>query len=965
MEGNRVHPESSTKNGPRSGRSADASEKLVYSFGLHRTEGSGEMRDLLGGKGAGLAEMTRAGIPVPPGFTITTQVCNMFYALGGQLPDAYRDQHREALERLEQDQGRQLGDPVDPLLVSVRSGAKYSMPGMMDTILNLGLNDASVEGLARKTGNPRFAYDSYRRFLQMFGSVVLSIPKRLFEERMDALKSGRGVQLDLELSAEDMHKLAEQFKALIEQRTNEPFPQDPHAQLDRARDAVFRSWFNDRAVFYRRQHGIADDLGTAVNVQAMVFGNLGEDSATGVGFTRNPATGERQLYGEYLRNAQGEDIVAGIRTPRPIREMERDMPQVHAELRDITQRLERHYRDVQDFEFTVQEGRLFMLQTRTGKRTAQAAVKIAVEMVGEKLIAQEEALLRVDPGSLHQLLLPRFDPEAKFDPLTRGLGASPGAAVGRIVFDPDDAVTLVTPTRENPHPDSVILVRGETSPDDIHGMAAASGILTARGGMTSHAAVVARGMGKSCVTGCSEAEVDEEAGILRIGKTVLERGDFISIDGSSGDVIEGEVPTVAPEIADEFRVFMEWADARRQLRVRTNADAPEEATTARRFGAEGIGLCRTEHMFFQKDRLPVVQEMILLAPQVKRIQTQLAQRERELENAAGEARTALEEEIARLREALARPRARYDEVLAQILPFQRDDFYGIFRAMDGLPVTIRTLDPPLHEFLPKKNELEVEVALLRERGSDPDRLAEREALLARVTELSEQNPMLGHRGCRLGVAYPEITALQVRAIMEAAARLIGEGGQVFPEIMIPLVGTPQELAHQRRIAERVAKEVIEETGVDVPHAIGTMIEVPRAALLADRIAEQADFFSFGTNDLTQMTFGYSRDDSGRFLPDYVASGILPQDPFVVLDREGVGQLVRVAVERARAVKPQLKTGICGVHGGNPSSIEFCHQLGLDYVSCVPFEVPIARLAAAQATVQPGDSSAPAGHRGQI
>ena len=960
-----MHPEKPAQSSQTRPTDPVGSEKLVYAFGLNRTEGSGEMRDLLGGKGVGLAEMTRAGIPVPPGFTITTRVCNMFYTLGGELPEEYADQQREALRRLEHDQQRRLGDSANPLLVSVRSGAKFSMPGMMDTILNLGLNDASAAGLAERTGNARFAYDSYRRFLQMFGSVVLGIPKRVFEECMEALKSGRGVRLDLELSAADMQQLVIEFKTIIEQRTNQPFPQDPHAQLDRARDAVFRSWYNDRAVFYRRQHGIPDDLGTAVNVQAMVFGNLGEDSATGVGFTRNPATGEAQLYGEYLRNAQGEDIVAGIRTPRPIEEMERDMPRVFAELRDITQRLEQHHREVQDFEFTVQEGRLFMLQTRTGKRTAQAAVKIAVDMVAEELIAQEEALLRVDPSTLHQLLLPRFDPAADYVPLTRGLGASPGAAVGRVVFDPDDAVELTRSGEGQAAPEPVILVRGETSPDDIHGMAAAAGILTARGGMTSHAAVVARGMGKSCVTGCSEAKVDEEAGTLRIGKITLRRGEYISLDGSTGDVVAGKVPTVEPEIADDFLVFMEWADARRRLRVRTNADTPEESTTARRLGAEGIGLCRTEHMFFQKDRLPVVQEMILLAPIVKRIEGQLAQKERELENAVGDAHVALQREIEQLRAELTAPRARYDEVLAQILPFQREDFYGIFRAMEGLPVTIRTLDPPLHEFLPKKNELEVEVALLRERGDDPQKLAERTALLERVAELSEMNPMLGHRGCRLGIAYPEITALQARAIMEAAARLVREGREVFPEIMIPLVGTPQELEHQRRLVERVAREVIEREGVTVPYAIGTMIEVPRAALLADQIAERADFFSFGTNDLTQMTFGYSRDDSGRFLPDYVASGILPQDPFVVLDREGVGELVRMAVERARAVKPNLKTGICGVHGGNPSSIEFCHQLGLDYVSCVPFEVPVARLAAAQATIQPGDPSAPAGHRGQI
>jgi len=960
-----------TRSRPDSGRTAapaphrEAGEKLVYLFGPGATEGTGDMRDLLGGKGAGLADMSRAGVPVPPGFTITTRVCNLFYAQGGRAPEDLGAQQLAALRRLEQAQGRRLGDPQDPLLVSVRSGARFSMPGMMDTILNLGLNDASVEGLARRTGNPRFAYDSYRRFLQMFGDVVLAVPKALFEERMAELKARRGVTLDLELSAEDLRQLVEAYRELIRARTGRPFCQDPQQQLDMARDAVFRSWYNDRAVFYRRQHGIPDDLGTAVNVQAMVFGNMGEDCATGVGFTRNPATGERVFYGEYLRNAQGEDVVAGIRTPRPIQELETEMPAIYAELYRIAARLERHYRDVQDFEFTAQEGRLFMLQTRTGKRTAQAAVRIAVDMVAEGLITKDEALLRVDPTSLDQLLHPRFDPGAPYEALARGLAASPGAAVGQVVFDPAQAVALSRETDEQGRPRRVILVRSETSPDDIHGMAAAQGILTATGGMTSHAAVVARGMGKCCVAGCTAAEVREEEGCLRIHDTTIRAGEFVSLNGSTGEVILGEVPTIEPEVADEFKVFMEWADERRRLRVRTNADTPEQARLARRFGAEGIGLCRTEHMFFAEERLPRVQQMILFAPIVKGLEGELERRRRELDNAAGEARTRLEGEIARLEAELAAPRAAYTQALEQILPYQREDFVGIFREMHDLPVTIRTIDPPLHEFLPRREELRVELALLRERGGSPEETAAKEELLERVESLSEQNPMLGHRGCRLGIAYPEITEMQARAIMEAAARLAAEGVRVFPEIMIPLVGTAAELDHQRRIVERVAREVLEREGVVVEYLVGTMIEVPRAALTAAEVAQRADFFSFGTNDLTQMTFGYSRDDAGRFLPLYIEAGILARDPFVTLDREGVGQLVRLAVERAREVKPRLKTGICGEHGGDPQSIAFCDEVGLDYVSCSPFRVPIARLAAAQATIWADRPGSEAGHRGQI
>jgi pyruvate, orthophosphate dikinase len=953
---------------PRSGPAPlewDPSEKLVYFFGPGATEGTGEMRDVLGGKGAGLAEMSRAGIPVPPGFTITTRVCNIFYAMSGRVPEELAAQQLTALRKLEEVQGKRLGDPQDPLLVSVRSGAKFSMPGMMDTILNLGMNDASVEGLARRTGNARFAYDSYRRFLQMFGDVVLDVPRALFEELMEKRKASRGVRLDLDLAADDMRELVQDFKALIAARAGRPFPQEPLAQLDMARDAVFRSWYNDRAVFYRRQHGIPDELGTAVNVQAMVYGNMGENCATGVGFTRNPATGERVFYGEYLRNAQGEDVVAGIRTPRPIQELEQEMPAVYAELYKIAERLERHYRDVQDFEFTVQEDRLFMLQTRNGKRTAQAAVRIAVDMAAEGLINRDEALLRVDPVSLDQLLHPRFDPDAPCEVIARGLAASPGAAVGRVVFDPAAAVALAQELDERGEPVRVILVRSETSPDDIHGMAASVGILTATGGMTSHAAVVARGMGKCCVAGCTEAEVHEAEGLVRIHGTVIRAGEYLSLNGSTGEVILGQVPTIEPEVANEFKTFMEWADARRRLRVRTNADTPEQARMARRFGAEGIGLCRTEHMFFATDRLPKVQQMILYAPVVKSLEAQIARRRRELDNASGSAHERIAAEIARLERELAGPRALYTEALDQILPYQREDFYGIFREMRDLPVTIRTIDPPLHEFMPKREDLRVEVALMRERGAPAAELAEKTRVLELVESLSEMNPMLGHRGCRLGIAYPEITAMQARAIMEAAVKLAKEGIAVFPEIMIPLVGTEGELDHQRRIVDRVAREVLEREGAVVDYRVGTMIEVPRAAITADRIAQRADFFSFGTNDLTQMTFGYSRDDAGRFLPLYVEMGILENDPFVTLDRDGVGQLVRWTVERAHAVKPKLKTGICGEHGGDPKSIALCHEIGLDYVSCSPFRVPIARLAAAQATIWSERPAAEAAHRGQI
>jgi len=920
------------------------STKYVYFFGGGKAEGTGTMKDVLGGKGAGLAEMTNAGIPVPPGFTITTEACNLYYSNSGQVPAEVQQQQDAMRRRLEETQGRRLGDAADPLLVSVRSGAKFSMPGMMDTILNLGLNDQSVLGLARTTGNRRFAFDSYRRFLSMFGNVVLGIEKDAFEEEIRALKSTRGVQSDVELTESDLEELAATFRRLIRERTGSDFPQDPGVQLNMARDAVFRSWRNDRAVYYRKQHGIPENLGTAVNIQTMVFGNKGPSSGTGVGFTRNPATGQKEFYGEYLLNAQGEDVVAGIRTPKPIAQLETEMKPVYDELRRITSRLEHHYRDVQDFEFTIEDGKLYMLQTRVGKRTTQAAIRIAVDMVGEKLITREEALMRVEAQQLDQMLHPRIAPSAKAEVLARGLAASPGAASGEIVFDPNEAVELSASKK-------VILVRNETNPDDIHGMDAAQGILTATGGMTSHAAVVARGMGKCCVAGCSVVRIDEPAGLMRIGEKVLRKGDIITLNGSTGEVLLGSVPTLEPEESGEFKTFMGWADEIRRMKVRANADVPRDALAARRFGAQGIGLCRTEHMFFAEERLPWVQQMILFAATAKRLRARLEKAERDLEDAHGDRRERLLKDLEQARLELREPQAKLDEALEKILPFQREDFRGILRAMEGLPVTIRTLDPPLHEFLPKREDLMVEIAVLKERKDNPARLVELETLLHRVEELHEFNPMLGHRGCRLGIAYPEITAMQARAILEAAASLQKEGVRVFPEIMIPLVGDLREFRHQRAHVVRVAEQVREQTGVEVPYLVGTMIEIPRAALTADEIATEAQFFSFGTNDLTQMTYGYSRDDAGRFLREYLDEGILDHDPFVSIDQRGVGQLVVMAVAKGRATRHDLKVGICGEHGGDPVSVSFCFDAGLDYVSCSPFRVPIARLAAAQATIR--------------
>ncbi|MBI1795720.1 MAG: pyruvate, phosphate dikinase [Candidatus Eisenbacteria bacterium] len=930
------------------------SDQYVYSFGEGSAEGNAGMRDLLGGKGAGLAEMTNAGVPVPPGYTITTAVCRWYFAHDRGMAPGFDEQHLAALERLERRMAKHLGDPNDPLLVSVRSGAKFSMPGMMDTVLNLGLNDRSVLGLAARTANPRFAWDCYRRFIQMFGSVVLGLEKHDFEGHLEDFKRRRRAKSDQDLDAEALKALVADFKALARRRTGKDFPQDPLQQLTLAREAVFRSWMNDRAIYYRRQNGIPDDLGTAVNVQAMVFGNLGPTSATGVGFTRNPANGENAFYGEYLVNAQGEDVVAGVRTPHPIADLEREMPEAYRQLREITARLERHYRDVQDFEFTIQDGTLYLLQTRTGQRTGPAAVKIAVDMVGEGLITREEAVMRVTPSHIDQCLHPRFDPAAKVKVIATGLPASPGAAVGRAVFDADTAAAMGKKER-------VILVRKETTPDDIHGMDAAQGILTATGGATSHAAVVARGMGKTSIVGASGIRIDDRAHAFSIDGVRVAQGDWIALDGTAGRVLLGQVPTIEPDLGGEFGTLLDWADGLRRLKVRSNADIPRDAKQARAFGAEGIGLCRTEHMFFAADRLPHVVAMIMAAPEAKAVEKDLAAKTAALNAAEGREAAALRVEVTALKKRLAAPLKAYRGALARLLPSQRSDFRGLFVAMDGYPVTIRTLDPPLHEFLPKREELMAEVAVLRadwerakkrsRRAAKPAKLARAEHLLERVEALHEFNPMLGHRGCRLGITYPEITEMQARAIFEAACECAAKGVRAIPEIMIPLVGDVAELRDQAAVVRRVAEEVMTKRGTRIEYLIGTMIEVPRAAVTADRIAAEADFFSFGTNDLTQMTFGFSRDDAGKFLPEYVERGILPGDPFVSLDTVGVGALIEWSVARGRGARKGLKVGICGEHGGDPASIEFCHGAGLDYVSCSPYRVPVARLAAAQATVR--------------
>jgi pyruvate,orthophosphate dikinase len=891
-----------------------AAPKYVYFFGQGKAEGNAKMRDLLGGKGAGLAEMTNIGIPVPPGFTITTEVCKLYYENDRQYPEGLKEQVEENLRKVEEAMEAKFGDPENPLLVSVRSGAPISMPGMMDTVLNLGLNDETVQGLIKKSGNPRFAYDAYRRFIQMFGNVVLGVPHAKFEELMDQKKEERGVQLDTELEAEDWRELVVKFKQLIKDEMGQDFPEDPQEQLWMAINAVFDSWNNERAIIYRRIHEIPDDLGTAVNVQTMVFGNMGDDCGTGVAFTRNPSTGEKKVMGEFLINAQGEDVVAGIRTPLPIDELEEIMPEVYKQLMEVCEILEHHYKDMQDIEFTIQSGRLYLLQTRTGKRTGPAAIKIAVDMVKEGLIDRETAILRVDPTAIDQLLHPMIDPDAEVEVIAKGLPASPGAAVGRVVFEAKEAEEWAE------RGEKVLLVRPETSPEDIGGMHAAQGILTSRGGMTSHAAVVARGMGKPCVAGAGEILVDEGAGVFRVGDIVVKEGDYITINGSTGEVILGKAPLVEPQISGDFELLMEWADEFRRLGVRTNADTPKDAQVARDYGAEGIGLCRTEHMFFEGERINAMREMIMA------------------KDAEGRR-----------------------EALAKLLPYQREDFIGIFEVMDGLPVIIRTLDPPLHEFLPKREELLGQIAELKfeiansSTLSDMDeklaKLRELEEILEAVERLHEFNPMLGFRGCRLGVFYPEVTEMQARAIFEAAAEVSKRGIKVIPEVMIPLVGNVKELQMQKEIVDKVAEEVMRETGVKLDYMVGTMIEVPRAALTADEIAEVADFFSFGTNDLTQMGLGMSRDDAGKFLGFYVENGIYDRDPFQSLDQVGVGQLVDIGVKKGRSTKPDLEIGICGEHGGDPDSIEFCHKVGMDYVSCSPYRVPIARLAAAQAAIK--------------
>ena len=879
-------------------------KKYVYAFGSGTAEGDGTMKDTLGGKGAGLAEMSKAGVPVPPGFTIATQVCNLYFKNGNKMPAGIQKEMETQLTKLEKTTGQKLGDAKNPLLVSVRSGAKFSMPGMMDTILNLGLNDKTTKVLAKKSNNPRFAYDCYRRFIQMFGAVVLEIEKDEFEDLLTALKKKRRAKLDTDLTVDDLKLLVDQFKAVAKKKTKKDFPQNPLQQLNMARDAVFRSWHNPRANHYRRMNDISVDLGTGVNVQTMVFGNLGETSATGVGFTRNPATGEKMFYGEFLTNAQGEDVVAGIRTPRPITELRDIMPEAFDELKKITSNLEKHYRDIQDFEFTIQDRKLYMLQTRNGKRTGPAAVRIAVEMAEERLITQKEAVLRVDPPQLDQLLHPVLEAKSKasLNRLTVGLPASPGASVGRIVFTADDAVKYAATV-------PVVLVRAETTPDDIHGMEVAKGILTSRGGMTSHAAVVARGMGTPCVAGAGELNVDVKGKRLKSGKTILKEGDWISLDGSTGDVFAGRAATIDPDPSSgHLAKFMTWVDKFRTIGVRTNAEVPRDAKTARKFGAEGIGLCRTEHMFFEGERIDHMRAMIL------------ADSEKERRKA-----------------------------LKKLLPMQRKDFRDLFKVMDGFPVTIRTLDPPLHEFLPKREDLMVEIATMK--ASKKTRgLRAKEELLERVEELHEFNPMLGHRGCRLGITFPEITEMQAQAIFEAAVQCAKKGIKVLPEVMIPLVGNVKELEDQKRIVVEAAEQVFAKTGTKVKYMVGTMIEVPRGALTADQVAKEAEFFSFGTNDLTQTTFGFSRDDSGGFIQDYQKKDIFEQDPFAVLDREGVGELIKIALEKGRQTRPKIKVGICGEHGGDPKSVEFCVHAGLNYVSASPYRVPIAKLAAAQAAV---------------
>lgn len=869
------------------------SKKYVYFFG----EGTKEMKSLLGGKGANLSEMTNIGFPVPCGFTITTEVCNLFYELGKKYPEGMDDQIEENLKKMEEKMGMRFGDEKDPLLVSVRSGAAISMPGMMDTVLNLGLNDKTIKALIDKTKNERFALDSYRRFIQMFGDVVMGVEHDKFEGALQAKKDKKNVKFDTELTAEDLKELIEDYKKIIREAKGRSFPQDPKEQLRMSIDAVFGSWNNKRAISYRNLHDIPHNIGTAVNVQAMVFGNMGNNSGTGVAFTRDPATGENKFYGEYLMNAQGEDVVAGIRTPKHISKLEKEMPENYRQLMNIRKKLEDHYRDTQDIEFTIQEGKLYMLQTRTGKRTAAAALKIAVDMVDQGYIDKRTAVTRVEPQMLDQLLHKQLDPKAKqsAEMIAKGLPASPGAALGKVVFDADTAV-------EEAKNGNVILVRTETSPEDIQGMAAAQGILTARGGMTSHAAVVARGMGKCCVAGAEDIKVFESKQYFKVSGKQINKNDWVTLDGSTGEVFVGKIPVVDPILGEDFKKFMSWVDDYRKIGVRTNADTPNDSKVALDFGAEGIGLCRTEHMFFEADRIKAVRKMIVAGNREER-----------------------------------------EKALVKLLPIQKKDFIEIFKVMNGLPVTIRLLDPPLHEFLPNEEEDIKEIA--GELGLKFDELK------ATVTALHEVNPMLGHRGCRLSITYPEILEMQVRAIFEATVELIRKGYKVKPEVMIPLAGTVNEVKVLKEQIIEIADNIMKKENLKFDYKVGTMIEIPRACVTADEIAKEAEFFSFGTNDLTQMTFGFSRDDSGKFLPDYLEKGILDKDPFATLDKDGIGQLIKMAVEKGRGIRKNLKIGICGEHGGDPSSVKFCHMVGMDYVSCSPYRVPVARLAAAHATIE--------------
>ena len=914
------------KNPKKPIRKKDKGKKHVYFFGGGKADGHGKMKDLLGGKGAGLAEMTRIGIPVPSGFTVSTEVCRIYYENKKQIPDYIIKSIDENLVKLGKITGKKFGDSEDPLLVSVRSGSKFSMPGMMDTVLNLGLNDKSVIGLLEKTGNPRFAWDAYRRFIQMFSDIVLKVDKEEFEKILERTKYKYRVKQDVELKDVALKEVVTEYKKLVKEKTKEDFPQNPRSQLDLAINAVFLSWNNPRAIFYRKQYGIPDDIGTAINIQTMVFGNKGQTSGTGVGFTRDPATGEKTLYAEYLMNAQGEDVVAGIRTPKHIEELERETSHVYKELIQTAKTLEKHFRDMQDFEFTIEEGKLYLLQTRSGKRTGIASGKVAYDMVKEKLITKEEALLRVEPQHLEQFLFPIFNPNEKknFKQIAKGLAASPGAAAGRVALDAEKAVEM---RRKG---DRVILVRKETSPDDIHGMAASLGVLTARGGRTSHAAVVGRQMGKVCVVGAEEIVVDEEKKGFHVGDVAVREGDYISIDGFEGKVYLGDIPvfpseviqviegTLKPEQSEKYIIFstiLSWSDKVRRLGIRTNADIPRDAKVAVKFGAEGIGLCRTEHMFFAEDRIPLMQGMILAKTRIER-----------------------------------------EEFLDKLLPMQKEDFKGLFREMNGYPVTIRLLDPPLHEFLPRREELMVEVKELELTGGDQMLLEEKRKLLARVEELHEFNPMLGLRGCRLGILMPEISRMQARAIIEAACEVADEGVKVIPEIMVPLVGMLTEIKAQKDIIVEVAEEIMKGYKKRIRYYVGTMIEVPRATVTADEIASEAEFFSFGTNDLTQTTFAFSRDDAGKFIRAYMESKvslngkqveILEKDPFSTLDIKGVGEFMKIAIEKGRKTRPNLKVGICGEHGGDPDSIEFCHNVGMNYVSCSPYRVPIARLSAAR------------------